>query len=239
MAAACLLFACSGDDTSTVGTIEPAGADAPASGASTATESPPISSAEYPERFDAKHFTVTPEGENGVRIREVVDVDFGSADRHGYVRVIANDFGVPTDVTAVSPDAPADLAVEQTGPSETAILIGDPDSVVSGQHRYVVTYTLPDAQLADGVLALDIIGTDGVLETDRVEVVVTGLELADPTCNVGPPGTSGGCVLEPDGDVYRAVISPLEVGHGITIGGTIAERTTPANVPEPPVPPRR
>ena len=55
-----------------------------------------------------------------------------------------------------------------------------PDSVVSGQHRYVVTYTLPDAQLADGVLALDIIGTDGVLETDRVEVVVTGLELRRP-----------------------------------------------------------
>ena len=174
MAAACLLFACSGDDARTVGTTEPAGADAPASGASTATETPPISSAEYPERFDAKHFTVVP-GARTEFVCEVVDVDFGSADHHGYVRVIANDFGVPTDVTAVSPDAPADLAVEQTGPSETAILIGDPDSVVSGQHRYVVTYTLPDAQLADGVLALDIIGTDGVLETDRVEVVVTGL----------------------------------------------------------------
>ena len=60
VAAACLLFACSGDDARTVGTTEPAGADAPASGASTATETPPISSAEYPERFDAKHFTVVP-----------------------------------------------------------------------------------------------------------------------------------------------------------------------------------
>ena len=221
VAAACLSFACTGDDASTVGTTESTG------------------SAEFPERFDAKHVTVTPDGEDGLRIREVVDVDFGSADRHGYVRVIPNDFGVPTDVTAASPDAPADLAVEQTGPEETAILIGDPNRVVSGQHRYVVTYTLPEAQIAHGVLALDIVGTDGVLETERFEVVVTGLELRDPSCNVGSPGTSGGCVLERDGDVYRVVISPLEANQGITIGGTISGRITPADVPEPPIPPRR
>jgi hypothetical protein len=214
---ACLLSACADDDTAT----------------------PPTSTAEFPERFDARHVTVTPDGENGLRIREVVDVDFGSTDRHGYVRVIPNDFGVPTDVAAVSPDAPDDLTVEQTGLDETAIVIGDPDAVVSGQHRYVVTYTLPDAQLASGQLALDVVGTDGMLETERVEIVVTGLEFGDPTCNVGLPGASGGCELERDGDVYRAVISPLEVGHGITIGGTITARTTPADVPEPPIPPRR
>jgi hypothetical protein len=216
--AACVLCACAGADTETP---------------------PTTTTAEFPERFDAKHVTVTPDGENGLRIREVVDVDFGSADRHGYVRVIPNDFGVPTDVSADSPDAPDNLSVEQTGIDETAILIGDPDTVVSGQHRYVVTYTLPDAQLADGQLALDIIGTDGVLETERFEIVVTGLEFEDPTCNVGLPGASGGCVLERDGDVYRAVISPLEAGHGITIGGTIAGRTTPVDVPEPPIPHRR
>ena len=43
----------------------------------------------------------------------------------------------------------------------TRIRVGDPDTTVSGQHRYVLTYTLPDAHLSSGELALDVIGTDG------------------------------------------------------------------------------
>ena len=213
---ACLLCACAGDDT----------------------ETPPTSTAELPERFDARHVTVAPDGENGLRIREVLDVDFGSTDRHGYVRVIPNDFGVPTDVSAVSPDAPANLTVEQTGLDETAIVIGDPDAVVSGQHRYVVTYTLPDAQLAARAARARHRryrreAGDRTFRNRRDRPRVR-----DPTCNVGLPGASGGCVLERDGEVYRVVISPLEAGHGITIGGTITARITPADVPEPPIPPR-
>ena len=47
------------------------------------------------------------------------------------------------------------------------------------------------------------------------------------------PAPVGGCELVRDGDVYRAVISPLEPGQGITIGGTIVGLTT---VDEPPIP---
>ena len=59
----------------------------------------------HDERFDAKQIVVSPVGD-GVRIREVVDQDFGTFNRHGYERVIPNDFGVPTDIVASSPDAP-------------------------------------------------------------------------------------------------------------------------------------
>ena len=231
MAAACLLTACGGDDeaASTVATID----------ATIATETSPAATTELPERFDAKHVTVTPDGTNGLRIREVVDQDFGSVQRHGYQRVIPNDFGVPADVTATSPDVPDDLLVEQDNSGATLIRIGDPNTLVSGQHRYVITYTLPDAQLTSGHLALDIIGNGETQETERFEVVVTGFELLDPTCNVGSPGTVGGCALARDGDVYRAVISPLEAGQGITIGGTITGLTTPVDVAEPAIPPRR
>ena len=191
------------------------------------------------ERFEAKQVTVTPTGDDGLTIREVVDQDFGgSRDSHGYQRFIPNDFGEPTDVTATSPDAPADVSVTPVG-GETRIRVGDPDQTVSGQHRYVLTYTLPDARLSSGELALDVIGNDETLETGRFEVVVTGLQLDDPLCNVGGFGTSGGCTLEPDGAVYRAVVSPLEPGDGITIGGTINGRTDAVAVPEPGLPARR
>jgi uncharacterized membrane protein YgcG len=190
------------------------------------------------ERFEAKQITVTPSGDDGVTIREVIDQDFGSADRHGYERKIPNDFGAPTDVSATSPDAPADVSVAPLG-RETRIRVGDPDVTVSGQHRYVLTYTLPDARLSSGELALDIIGNEETLETGRFEVVVTGLQLDDPRCNVGGFGASGGCALEPDGGVYRAVVSSLEPGDGITIGGRITGRTDSVAVPEPVLPARR
>src|SRR4051794_15451785 len=73
----------------------------------------------HPEKFDAKQVLVTPAGTSGVRIREVVDEDFGSTDRHGYQRVIPNDFGVPTDIEASSPDAPANLNVTELADDQT------------------------------------------------------------------------------------------------------------------------
>ncbi|HWM21044.1 MAG TPA: hypothetical protein VNO51_15240 [Ilumatobacteraceae bacterium] len=190
------------------------------------------------ERFEAKLVTVQPAGERGLRIREVVDQDFGRSNRHGYRRTVDNDFGAPTEVTASSPDAADDVFIDDRG-YETEIRVGDPDETVSGQHRYVLSYTLPDAHLSSGELALDLIDIEETLETERFEIVVTGFELDDPLCNVGGTGESGGCELERDGDVYRAVISPLEPGQGITIGGTIVGLTTVEEPPTPDVPERR
>ncbi len=191
----------------------------------------------HDERFDAKQVLVTPEGD-GVRIREVVDQDFGNNSKHGYERVIRNDFGVPTDVTASSPDAPDAVSVSNEG-NQTRIRIGDPGTTIDGQHRYVLTYTLPEARLSTGQLALDIIDAGEEFETGRFEVVLAGFDLTDPLCNVGARGTSGGCDLVRDGDVYRVVFEPLKAADGVTVGGTIAQLSTPADVPVPAVPPRR
>jgi hypothetical protein len=138
----------------------------------------------FPERFDAKQVLVTPAGGDGVRIRETIDQDFGTNDRHGHERIIPNDFGVPTDIDASSPDAPAQIDAIDYG-FETRIRLGDPDVTIDGQHRYVLAYTLPSARISSGELALDIIANDEAVETGRFEVVVSGFELVDPLCNVG------------------------------------------------------
>ena len=200
-----------------------------------------IGGGHHPERFESKVVTVVPAGSDGVRIREVVDDDFGTNDRHGYERIVLNDFGDPIDIEASSPDANADIGVTPLGTSDR-IRLGDPGTTFTGQHRYVLAFTLPDAQLSTGQLALDIIGDPSnpePLETLRFEVVVAGLTLADPTCSAGKPGTSGGCTLTQDGDVYRAVISPLKAGEGITVGGTITGRRTVPDLVDPPLPERR
>ena len=191
------------------------------------------------ERFESKVVTVTPAGGDGLRVREVVDQDFGTKDRHGYERIIPTDFGHPTDIEASSPDANADIDVTPVAAGDR-IRLGEANTTFTGQHRYVLSYTLPDALVSSGRLALDIINDDETLETSRFEVVVAGLELVEPKCSVGGRGTSGGCTLQREGNVYRAVISPLSAGQGITIGGTITGRIIPlTQAADPPLPKRR
>jgi uncharacterized membrane protein YgcG len=187
------------------------------------------------EHFDSKQVTVAPAGTNGLRVREVVDIDFGDQRRHGYERTIPTDFGVPTEITAASDTAPDTLDVDLIG-LDARIRIGEPDVTITGQHRYVLEYTYPDTTVATGLIALDVIGTDETFTTDRFEVVVTGFELANLKCNVGHTGAVGGCELVDDGSTYRAVIEPLEPGDGITIGATIVGTRPVATVAPPPLP---
>jgi hypothetical protein len=168
----------------------------------------------------------------------VVDEDFGSKDRHGYQRIIPIDFGEPTDIEASSPDADATVNLDSVADG-LRIRLGDPDKTFSGQHRYILSYTLPNSLLSTIGLKLDIIGTDETFETARFEVVVSGLELADPQCSVGASGKIGGCTLARDGLVYRAVVSPLKPGQGITIGGTITGSDPVVEPSDPPIPKRR
>lgn len=189
------------------------------------------------ESFDAKQVTIWPVGDDGLRIREVVDEDFGTAQRHGYLRTIPEDFGEPTDIEASSPDAPDDVDVDSAY-GETRIRIGDPDETITGQHRYVLEYTLPTTGISTGELALDVIAAGEELATEHFEVIVLGMDLADERCNVGHFGRVGGCDLDRDGDVYRVVFEPLEAGDGITIGGTVVARTGLADVADPPLPDR-
>ena len=191
-----------------------------------------------PESFDSKQVIVVPASalngsDDGVVIREVVDIDFGLRQRRGYQRIIPNDFGAPTRVTAEAPTANAEVSVVPVSGNETRIRIGNPDITFTGQHRYVLTYVLPHANLTSGRLELDIIGTDEEFKTDRFTVVVTGFELANTRCDTGGRGATGGCELVPVDGGYQAVIEPLEPGDGISIFGDIVARTPP-QVPDPP-----
>ncbi|MET0662658.1 MAG: hypothetical protein ABWZ42_05965 [Ilumatobacteraceae bacterium] len=189
-----------------------------------------------PERFDAKQVTVWPEGDDGVHVREIVDIDFGPTERHGYQRIIPNDFGEPQSVEATS-DVNSDVAVVNVG-DDTRVRIGDPAETFTGRHRYTLDYVLPDAQLDSGVLALDIIGNEETMATNRFEVVVTGFEFGTTACDTGAFGVYGGCdLVKDDTGNYVTVIEPLAPGDLITVGGTITGFDEPSLPPVPAPPP--
>ena len=199
----------------------------------------------HPERFDAKLVVVRSDGD-GLRINEYVDIDFGNEDRHGYERLVPNDFGTPTDVTATSPDANDSVTVDDFG-DYTRIRIGTVDETFDGQHRYELEYVLPAARFDDLGLRVDIVSPPGGVypgdnETGRFEVIVNGLDLDDTFCDVGQLEAEGGCELIPHPDapgLYRAVIEPLAANDGLTVGGTIVGRTEPGIASAPPIPERR
>ncbi len=191
-----------------------------------------------PEHFDAKQVTVWPDGDDGVRVREVVDIDFGLNERRGYQRIIPNDFGIPTDVTASSPDANAEIDIVQIG-GDTRIRLGDPDVTFTDRHRYVLEYRLPDAAVTNGRLDLDIIGTVETFETQRFEVVLAGFEFDSLQCITGTDASVDDCEFSRGAsDNLVAVFEPLLPGEGITVSGAIESLTTPAlpTIPDPPDP---
>ena len=204
---------------------------------------------QQPERFDAKTFVIAREGDVSLRITEFVDIDFGDTDRHGYLRQIPNDFGAPKDVFAASPDAPDDVfVIPQAGYTE--IRIGDPNSTVNGQHRYELSYTLPDAhydEFGAGLrLMADVVFAPGGVypgdfETGRFEVVVTGYRLGTTECDVWEQlGDTGGCDLSAAEDgTWRTVVEPLGEDLGLTVGGSILGFTDPVAIDPPPLPERR
>ena len=197
-----------------------------------------IGDGDLPERYDTWQVVIRPEGADGLRFSETFDQDFGDNERSGHRAFIPHDIGKPIDIVASSPDAPDDLFVDDLG-IETEIRIGDPAVKITGQHRYSLAYTLPAANLGGGVLSVDVLDPDPV-ETDTVEIVLTGWVLDDPRCFVGAFESTDECVIERAADgTYRAVIEPLPSDSGVTIEADIVDRTEPVSVDPLPLPDRR
>jgi hypothetical protein len=197
-----------------------------------------IGAGDHPERYETWQTVIQPAGDDGVRIVETFDQDFGSEERRGHQRFVPNDAGVPTDVVASSPDAPDDVTVDVLG-SETRIRIGDPAVTISGQHRYRLAYTLPAARTSSGRLVIDVLDGDE-FETLSAEVVITGFELADPQCFVGEVGSTDRCELRQEGDgLYRATLGQLAPFTGVTVEAEIVGTAPLASVDPPPLPERR
>jgi uncharacterized membrane protein YgcG len=111
---------------------------------------------------------------------------------------------------------------------------------VRGQHRYTISYVLPEALAAGPFLFLDAVGAESDIPIERVTVVVDGFELDDAVCAAGPTGASpgSGCAFE-RGAPLRLAVDRLEPKEGITISGEVVGRTDPAGVDPPPIPDRR
>lgn len=179
--------------------------------------------------------------DGGAAIVEVIDYDFGLAfDKHGIFRQIP---GLTTDdrVKVSSTSAPAGIAgkspwVSDDGEPGIELKIGDPNTTVTGRHRYEIDYVHRGIAAGDR-LAWDAVGHEWTVPVQQSEIhVVAPWRFADLGCSKGRPDATGGCELtQPEPGHLVATVGKLESGEGITIR---ADRTEPlAAAPRLPAPP--
>jgi hypothetical protein len=186
------------------------------------------------EKIDAVWTRASVNSDGSAQVLEVIDWDFGWAtDKHGIFREIP-DLPVDTPVT-VEADAPDQLAVTSE-PNGTRLRIGDPNTTVSGKHRYELDYLLPGV-VRENTLDWETFGTQWDVDIDEAEVHVTApFDLTDPVCSQGRSGSAAPCdveLVEPGHLVAR--VEGLDSGEGVSIEArTGSDLAAAPALPEPP-----
>lgn len=127
---------------------------------------------------------VIPDGTVGVR--ETIDVDTGSSERAGFVRHIPLVRKAPDgkfrSVKVIQPSATRDgkpIPVVQVAEEDYSVLVlGEPDAMVNGMHRYSILYSLDgaidtDVSRARRVSTIDLTGGN-LPAVGKVSVVLNG-----------------------------------------------------------------
>jgi hypothetical protein len=181
--------------------------------------------------------------DGSAQVTEVIDYDFGAvaANKHGIFRVVPG-LAVDDAITVSSDDAPD--AVEVTRESSgggpgVRIRIGDPDTTVTGRHRYRIEYPL--AGVAQGTTVdWEPVGLTWEVGIEEAEIhLVAPFELDSPTCFRGGAGSTDACeVRDVEPGHLVAIVEGLDAGEGVSIearaGSDLAE---PPAAPAPPTSP--
>jgi uncharacterized membrane protein YgcG len=145
--------------------------------------------------------------DDSIVVRETIDYDFGTAQRHGIFRDIptslryddAHDRTYALDTVSVtgSPGTPVQYETDDAGAGITRIRIGDPDRTITGRHTYVITYRVGGALNGfhdHDELYWNAIGPDWSAPIQRAKVTVAAPGPIDRiACYAGPAGSSLAC----------------------------------------------
>jgi hypothetical protein len=182
------------------------------------------------------------DGQGGAAVVEVIDYDFGLAQgKHGIFRTIP---GLGTDdrvkvSSASAPDGIADRTPDFSGDEPGVKLkIGDPNTTITGRHRYKIEYGHRGLIDATDHLAWDAVGTGWTVDVGQSEVhVVAPWQFEDVGCSSGRTGARGGCELtQPEPGHLVATVGKLQSGEGITIQASRgADLAAAPGLPAPPV----
>ncbi|NPC80410.1 DUF2207 domain-containing protein, partial [Pyxidicoccus fallax] len=193
--------------------------------------------------FDAR-LVVQPNGD--VLVTEDIAVDFGSLQRHGIYRDIPVHYGfratrerrmrVEDAHVQAGPGTPDDLVVSRDG-NVVRLRIGSPSQLVSGPHRYRITYRVVGAMSSFATheeLYWSVTGFRWEVPIERVSALVTGPQsLTRVACYAGPGGGTKRCAEATlDDGTVRYSTGPLNPGDDMSVFATFSPGSVRVPPPE-------
>ena len=175
-------------------------------------------------------------------VEEVIDYDFGLAqEKHGIFRTVPGlSPEAPVSVRSASAPAGIDARLPELvgGEPGVRLRIGDPNTTITGRHRYLIDYALPAGVIMRGdQIAWDAIGTGWDVPVSQGEVHLTApFELDGLRCDAGRTGDEGGCdLVEVEAGHVVARVGDLGRNQGVTVRATRGPAISAA--PDLPAPP--
>ena len=162
---------------------------------------------------------------------EDLRVDFSALERHGIFRDVPVEYAYNdesnrrigiTQISVTDGSAPVPFELNDDGPN-LRIKIGDPDRFVSGEQRYVISYTINDGLNPFGdhdELYWNVTGNDWAVPIESASAIVTapGPGIERVACFEGPTGSTASCASSGDDTTASfEATSVLQPGEGLTL----------------------
>lgn len=184
------------------------------------------------EKITSYWTTVELDGKQAL-VTESIDYDFGTASRRGIIRKVPG-LDQQDRISVVSDSAPTETLV--TGRQTTNVRIGDPDTTITGTHRYLIEYPL-ETLVSGKRFSWNAVGYQWEVGIEAAEIHILGsTEFDQPECFQGLTFTKTPCLveqIEPGHLVVR--YENLEAGDGITVSADLGADlpNRPASPPQP------
>ncbi|MCC3653728.1 DUF2207 domain-containing protein [Streptomyces sp. S07_1.15] len=160
--------------------------------------------------------------DGSARITEVIDYDFADEERHGIYRTVPQDEpGDMTDVAVTMDGETVPFRVKEGRRAD--IVIGDPEAMLTGTHRFRIEYTLPHLGTEE-TLAWDAVGAEWNVPVGRAEVHLAAPRTVNSTvCVAGRFRSDDDCerLEQPAPGRLDAAHSGLDAGQGLTLYGQL------------------
>lgn len=213
----------------------------------------PVGSVFADETIPAFDAVITVSHDATIHVTEHITYDFGTAQKHGIFRTIPYSYQAGTEtytapITNVSVTDGEGVPIqfgESKGDGALTLKIGDPETLITGTHRYIVSYTVegPFLYFDDhDELYWNVTGAwnNGIATATALINLPPGAKVNDAACYQGASGSARRCdadekLVNAQQAGYHAIAKNLNVKEGLTIAvsfpkGTIAVIEKPWNI---------